>query len=144
MTNKGADPIVPTSDVGQVRLNVGDTNGKPLDPAEDGYLDYEYMSDAEIEALLESADGSVIRATGYAFRKIATYLTMIARDITTDDLRIRTVERAKELRAIANDWIADADSTDAVADSAIFEIIPFAGRDRDYVRPEGTPWALLP
>lgn len=127
--NYGAWPVNTSTPVGVLREMVGDIDGEPLAPPNDGTALFPYFSDLELEALYEAADQSVTRATGLAYRRIAVYLTIEATDIQSDDLRIRTIERAKAMRELANDYINDAAADDERAGAEIFGVVP-------YVRPE--------
>jgi len=144
--NRGISPLDPMSDVGRTRLNTGDTESVPFDPDEPGFGQYSYLSDEEIEEILELADGSIVRATGWAFRKIAAYFTLSAVSVTTDDLRLDSTARAKLFRELAQDWLNDADVMDAAAASDLFEVIPFGGYENQHAKtwPEATipPYVL--
>lgn len=138
MSNRGVAPADLSTEVGQLRDALGDLNYTELDPAESGFGDYDWFSDSELEQLLLSSDDNMHRATGYGLRKLARYLTMSATDIATDDLRIKTIERAKLMRQLAEDELATADLEDAAVANGIFDVIPFAGATRS-VYPADTP-----
>lgn len=141
MSNRGLRVIDPSTDLGSLRLQVGDTNFTEFDPVDDDYVNYDYFSDYTLEAFIASADDSLTRATGFAYRSLAGILTLSAVSITTDDLRIDTLGRAKLMRELANEWISQAADEDDAAASDIFDVIPFAGAYRS-THPEGTPWPL--
>ena len=140
MTNRGVAPVDTMTDLGLVRSQVGDLNYVALDPPEAGFGSYDWLSDVEIEAALEVAGGSISRATGYCFRKVAAFFAASALEITTDDLRLASVNRAKLYRELAQDWLASADDEDAAAASDLFEVIPFGGYENQHTKtwPEAT------
>lgn len=138
MSNRGLRAIDPSTDIGSLRLQVGDTNFTEFDPVEDDYVNYDYFSDSTLEAFIESADENITRATGFAYRSLAGILTMSAVSITTDDLRVDTLGRAKLMRELANEWISQAADEDEAAASDIFDVIPFAGAKKA-VNPELAP-----
>lgn len=140
MSNRGVAPADPNTEIGQLRTNLGDLAYVALDPVETGYGDYEWFSDSELEELLVLAEDNITRATGYGLRKFATYLTMSAVNIQTDDLRVSTIERAKLMRELAKDWLSDADAAEDREGSEIFEVIPFAGLEPTY---EAKTWPEL-
>lgn len=127
MSNRGVAPYDITSDIGALRANVGDTQYVDLSPAETFYGNYAYFSDDELATFLNAGGQSLTRATGYAYRALASILTMLAVNITTDDLKNETLGRAKAMRDLANDWIRDAEAEDERAAAESFGIITFAG-----------------
>lgn len=137
--NQGAAPPSPATEVGQLRINLGDINYTEIE-GEPDQGSYEWFADSELEELLEVSNDSITRATGYGFRKLAGILALSATDVASDDLRIKTIERAKLMRDLAKDWLDSADAEDAAAAADIFEIVPFGGIKSP--RPEGTPWPL--
>jgi len=140
MTNRGLREYSLTTSVGQLRLNIGDTNFTEFDPGEADFVNFDYFSDQSLESLIETADENITRATGYAYRVLAGILTMSAVNIQTDDLRISTTERAKMMAELAKSWLASADDEDAAAASDLFEVIPFGGYESPYTKtwPEAT------
>lgn len=128
MTNRGVAPLLPDTEVGQLRALVGDVEYTPFDPPDPGFGQYQYFADVELAAFIRAADGSLLRAEGLALHGIAKQLTILAVDVQTDDLRSRTIEKAKLMRELANDKIAQADTEDEKAVADIFEIVPFGGR----------------
>lgn len=129
MANVGISPIDKDSPVGKLRLSIGDTNSKPLDPVVDGKADYANLSDAELEGFLESADGSTIRATGFAYLRLATIAAARTVTIKTNDLGYANERRATELRELAKLWFAQADAADENAADDNLEIVRYPGRD---------------
>ena len=77
---------------------------------------------------------------------MAAFFAASALEITTDDLRLASVNRAKLYRELAQDWLASADDEDAAAASDLFEVIPFGGYENQYAKtwPEATipPYVL--
>ena len=142
MANVGAWPLDPLTPVGALRLEVGDTDGSPMLAPDDDKAEFQWFSDIELEAIYDAADGSATRATGLAYRRIAVYLTIEATDIQSDDLRIRTIERAKAMRELANDYINDAAADDERAGAEIFGVAPYV-RPGSRFTPEGSLGALL-
>lgn len=123
MAGAGVAPLDPTTDVGQARAHIGDTNFTALDPPVDGQGSYEWFSDIEIQAALYSAGGSVARAVGRVLLGVARDLTSSGRAIKTDDLSIDSRSRGKDLLAIAESWLAQADADDARAAGGFFDLV---------------------
>lgn len=124
MPNRGVAPPDLTSDVGQFRVLVGDTNYEPLTPPEAGFGDYEKFSDAEIEGYLLQGEGSTPRAIGYAYLYLAGQAAIASQSVKDYDLAVDTTKRADSLLAIANMWFGKADAEG----SEHFEIVPVGPR----------------
>lgn len=133
---EGAYPIDATTPVGLFRFQVGDVNGTPHDPADD-LADYEFMSDATIEALIAANPDSLSAAKAQALLSMATQLIASAQDIQVDDIRIKTVERANLMRLLASDFLTGAESADA---ASAFDIVGLQSGQFGYWPPQGTPW----
>ena len=123
MPNKGIAPLDPATPVGQVRQLVGATVFGPLDPPAEGFGDYEYFTDVEVEGFLTASSGSVLRAAGNALLQMSTGAALLAINAATEDLRAATESRAKDLRAVAEDYFKQADE----ADKATVEADSFFG-----------------
>ena len=115
--NPGATPINPNTDVGKLRFLVNDTESTPYSPVEPGFGNYVYFSDAALQAFVDAAAGDLMLASGYSYQRIAAILTINAKNITTDDLRIQTEVRANTFRLLAKDIIDGANATAAAFDS---------------------------
>jgi hypothetical protein len=114
----GAYPLNPSTLVGQVRLNLGDSvattsNGAPT---------YAYFSDAEINAFLSVASDDVARATGLAYLQLAAKFAMQGKSIKTDDQSLDTRQRGKDLLEVGQSWLAQADATIAAEGNDFFDI----------------------
>lgn len=133
MANPGAVPLDPASDVGAVRLNLGDTAYVPLDPPAAGMGDYSNFSDDAIRAFIASANGNLASATGYGYLQLAALAALTSGTVQTDDLMVRQENRATELRQIAAAWFGrGADADDAAGLNEYFNIVPYSG----YIHPE--------
>lgn len=139
MAGEGVAPLDPSTSVGQVRAHIGDTNFTPLEPPVTGMGLYEWMSDAEIQAMLNTASDSVARATGYAMLGLSRDFAARGRSIKTDDLSMDSRGRGSDFLSIAQSWLQQADADDARSAGDIFEIAPFGGR-----RGQGYPLARYP
>lgn len=145
MSNKGITPIDATSEVGRLRLLVGDTASVPLQPDEPGFADYATWSDAALEVALLTQGGNQLRAAGTLYLQLAAEHSLTGRSVKTDDLAIDTTRRGSDLRAIAQSFFDEAIVADRDAASDFFQIVPFGGRAgrNACARPEGTPRPLI-
>lgn len=84
--NIGVAPPNYDSDVGQMRAAMNDTEWTELDPPQVGFGSYKYFSDAELEAFLNLAGGSIARALSIAFMSLVT--TARSGLVRADDLQI--------------------------------------------------------
>lgn len=134
--NRGIAPPQMATPIGIFRGLTGDTAYTPLDPPESGFGNYETFSDAEIEAYLAQADGSVPRAIGYSYLYLAGQAAKASQSTKDYDLALDTTKRAQDLRAIAQMWFDSADNEDMVEAEEGFEIVP-TGLPSGVFAPEG-------
>lgn len=122
MSNIGAYPVDPTTNVGKFRLMAGDSEGTPIvpePPAEPTTAEYAIWSDVEIEVLLAQANNSVARAISMGYMQLAALSASTSGSIRTDDLTVTTTSRSGEFLKLAQYWAEIADSQ--AADS--FDIV---------------------
>lgn len=134
--NRGVAPPDPVTDTGRFRALSGDLEYQPLDPPIPGWGSYMRFSDAEIEAYLAQADGSVPRAIGYSYLYLAGQAAIASQSVRDYDLQVDTTKRAADLRAIAQFWFDKADEDDVAAAEEGFEIVPTGRTGGDFI-PEG-------
>ena len=111
-----------TTDVGMVRLivtDVAETEAEQL------------LSDDQIGAFLAMYGDNVNRAAAKALRTIAASEVLVSKKITTQDLSADGPAVSKELRALADSCIAEAEGVE-MDDAGFFEFIP-----NGYAKPEG-------
>jgi hypothetical protein len=121
MSNPGVYPLVPTSDVGKVRLIIGDTISVPFDPVVSGQQDYTLFGDDEITAFLSYSE-SPMRAAGYAYLSLAGAAAQQAESIKDYDLAVDSRQKAENLRAQAAFYFEQADKIEAAGESG-FQIV---------------------
>lgn len=108
-----------TTDVGQVRLLIADT-----DPAS------QLLNDPQVEAFLSMARGNVYRAAAQALDTIATSEALVSKVISMNGLSVDGTKVSADLRSRASELRRQADDGDG-DDSAGFDIVdfnPYAGR----------------
>ncbi len=142
--NKGAAPVDFDTIAGQVRLLVGDTDPKPLDPVQDGYGEYAWFSDDELEALVPLSRNSVKRTAIYVRSLVAVNQALQLKKWTTEDLAVDGPAIAKGIEATLKRLQADVDAEDqaALASDEFFGIY-YPTQAVDYYRglPQQThPW----
>lgn len=123
MTNRGIAPLDPLTPVGQLRLLVGDTEYTELDP---GFGDYNNFSDAELEGFITSGGGSIVRASGFAYLRLAALAAAGAISWRSDDLAVDSKIVASEYRLLANIAFGQADTEDALGASGFALDFPFS------------------
>lgn len=127
---KGVAPLNPSTEVGQFRLMVGDTEFTELDPPVEGFGDYTLFSDDEILAALIRADENENRAAGYLYASLASQAAIQSKSVKDYDLQIDLTKRSGDLRAIAKMWFDQADEEDALDGSGdVFEFTAVGSRD---------------
>jgi hypothetical protein len=126
MANSGVAPVDLTTDVGRVRVLLGDT-----DPANvsGGFGDYLYFSDDELTAVLSMYNDNPKLAAARCLETIAASQALLLKSWSSDDLSVRGDAIAESLRKIAKQ-LRDEATADASSDS--FEIIPFPKRQYPY------------
>ena len=137
-TNPGLKDIDLSTPLGQLRSNVGDTVGEPIYPPSETMVDYRYFSDAELFTFLRQAGDSVLRATSFAFSRLAVASAMDGASIRTNDLGYDDTKRGSTLLEIAKWWADEADKADNAALDESLEIVAFPG---NAVTP-ATPWVM--
>ena len=136
MANLGAYPIDESTPVGMFRSEIGDTNGTPHQP-DDGKADYEYISDAAIQAYIDRYPGDNASAMADALNTMSRRLIIAAQDIQVDDIKIKTLEKARlfEEHAIRIATGAAAGSGDGFGVVALHTT-----QSEGWSAPQGTPW----
>lgn len=86
--NEGVAPIDTTTLAGNVRLLVGDTDPKPLDPPQNGVGEYYWYSDSELEALGSLHGGNPKRTAIWVLSQVAINQALMLRKWTSEDLQI--------------------------------------------------------
>lgn len=144
MSNIGTYPIDPTSDIGKLRMLVGDTAATELQPPLPGHGNYAVFSDVTLAVVLGGQGGNQLRAAGTLFLQLAAEYAQTGKSIKTDDLAIDTRTRGGDLRSIAQSFFDQAQDADATDANDFFQIVPFAGRARvnRCIRPEAAPWPM--
>ena len=140
MSNPGADPIDPTTTVGLLRYEVGDIVGVPLSPAVPGQLDYGFVSDSFLSALLTAYVNSPSMALARALGSMATQMIAQAQDIQVDDIKIKTVAKAELMMKRAHDLEIGALVWDA---TKAFSVVPLTTATDYHFTPQGSPWPEL-
>lgn len=130
----GAYPVNPGTPVGFFRTEIGDDTATDISGL---VAEYEFFSDDAIQAYLD-ATSSTNEAMAKALRTMGRKLILQAQDIQVDDIRIKTVERAKLFIDHADSLASTQDEIDA---ATAFQVVPM-GTGGGYHTPEGTPTHL--
>jgi len=127
MANFGVSPVDFNTDVGKVRVLLGDTEAENV---ESGIGEYMYFSDAEINAFLEMYGENVKLAAARAMETIASSQALLLKSWSTDDLAVNGDRIAESLRKIAAQLREEALSEEA---SEYFNLIRMYvdGQDHD-------------
>lgn len=136
MANEGAWPVDPNTQTGLFRQQMGDVNGTPHNPA-DGKADFEFISDEGIAALLLAYPTMPNAALSSAISSAAFQLIASAQEIQVDDIRIKTVERAKLMLEYATSLGAGVIASDAASAFNVVELNTMP--PYNYRAPQGTP-----
>jgi len=125
MANTGVAPVALGTDVGKVRVLLGDTDPTNVSG---GYGEYLFFSDAELTAILGMYSDSPQLAAARCLDTIAGSQALLLKSWSSDDLTVNGDRIAKELRELAKQLRAEAQSTEA---SEAFEIVAFGEDDAE-------------
>jgi hypothetical protein len=98
MANLGVSPVDFDSDVGKVRVLLGDTEAENV---VSGIGTYMYFGDAEIGAFLDMYGDNVKLAAARAIEVIAASQALLLKSWSSDDLTVNGDKIAESLRKIA-------------------------------------------
>lgn len=133
----GAWPVNPATEVGLFRIDIGDDvpTVTPADGATEA--NFEFFADETITAYIARDADDLNEAMAKALDKMSRNLILAAQDIQVDDIKIKTVERAKLFADMAAGF-RDG-SLVSSADSA-FDVVPlYSTASAGYRVPQGTP-----
>jgi hypothetical protein len=125
MSNLGVAPVDLGSNIGRVRVLLGDT-----DPTNivNNIGEYLFFSDAEIESILTMYSDSPQLAAARCLETIAGSQALLLKSWSSDDLTVNGDRIAKELRETAKQLRAEALASES---SEAFEIISFGEDDAE-------------
>jgi len=98
MANTGIFPADYTSDVGKVRVLIGDTQAESVDAGEGTYM---YFGDDEIAAFLTMYGDNTKLAAARCLETLATSQAMLLKSWSSDDLTVNGDKIAESLRKLA-------------------------------------------
>lgn len=133
--NEGIAPPQTDTDLGRLRVVIGDTSYTVVSP---GIGSYTMFGDAELEAFLEQSDDSIWRAAGWAYTTLASQAALQSSSIKDYDLAVDTKNRSADLLKVAQAFFDQADLED---NADAFEIVSTGKRCE--IIPELAPPFLL-
>lgn len=125
MANLGVAPVDLGSNIGRVRVLLGDTD--PTNVA-NNVGEYLFFSDSEIEAILGMYSDSPQMAAARCLDTIAGSQALLLKSWSSDDLTVNGDRIAKELRELAKQLRAEAVQAEG---SEAFDIVAFGEDDAD-------------
>lgn len=125
MANTGVAPVDLGSNVGKVRVLLGDTDPTNVSNNVGEYL---FFSDAELEAVLGMYGDSPKLAAARCLDTIAGSQALLLKSWSSDDLTVNGDRIAKELRELAKQLRAEAVADES---SEAFEIVAFGEDDAE-------------
>lgn len=120
MANLGVAPPDLGTNVGKLRMIIGDINYTPI---EDGVGDYEGYSDDQLESFLSLGGDNLSYGAGYAYLALAAQFAADSIKITTDDESVDLTARAESMRKLANEWFNRGDEMLSRLDADSFSIV---------------------
>ncbi len=125
MANTGVAPVDLGSNVGKVRVLLGDTDPTNVSNNVGTYL---FFSDAELEAILGMYSDSPQMAAARCLDTIAGSQALLLKSWSSDDLTVNGDRIAKELRELAKQLRSEAMDAEG---SEAFEIVAFGEDDAE-------------
>ncbi len=125
MANTGVAPVDLGSNVGKVRVLLGDTDPTNVSNNVGTYL---FFSDAELEAILGMYSDSPQMAAARCLDTIAGSQALLLKSWSSDDLTVNGDRIAKELRELAKQLRSEAMAAEG---SEAFEIVAFGEDDAE-------------
>ena len=126
MANFGVAPPDLSSDVGKIRVLLGDTDPQNISG---GIGEYTYFSDAELHAFLEMYGGNVKLATARCMETIAGSQVLLLKSWSSDDLSVNGDRITDSLRRVAAQLRAEALEEES---SEYFNIISLYEGENDH------------
>jgi len=126
MANLGVAPPNPASDVGKIRILLGDTDPQNVTQ---GVGEYIYFSDVELETFLELYGGNVKLATARCMETIAGSQVLLLKSWSSDDLSVNGDRITDSLRRVAAQLRNEALEEES---SEYFNLIPFYVGEDDH------------
>ena len=123
MANLGVAPVDLGSNIGRVRVLLGDTDPTNIVSNVGEYL---FFSDEELEAILGMYSDSPQLAAARCLDTIAGSQALLLKSWSSDDLTVNGDRIAKELRELAKQLRAEATAAES---SEAFEIVPFPRKE---------------
>lgn len=131
--NTGAAPINPNTLAGKVRVLIGDTDAKPLDPPVSGQGEYAWYSDTELEVLGEMFADSPKRVAIWVLSQVAISDALLLKKWTSEDLAVDGPAIIRGIEATLKRLSKEADAEDDLGGDAEFFGI-YGGYPRHGVR----------
>lgn len=140
----GVSPVDLTSQIGQIRTLLGDTDALPLNPPVAGSGEYRYWSDVELQGIInmfsfDQRPSATIRVAIWCLRQIAVSRALLLLAFTSDDLAVNGPAITAAIQKVAADMEKAADGADADDAASVFTITS-TNTDSFNWFPEGTPW----
>jgi hypothetical protein len=126
MTKLGIAPVNYASNVGKVRVLLGDVDPVNIVGSEGEYM---YFGDEELVAMLQMYDHNVKMAAARALETIASSQVLLLKSWSSDDLTVNGDRIAESLRRIAQQ-LRDEAMIEESSDS--FEMVPFMDEEYDW------------
>jgi hypothetical protein len=126
MTKLGAAPVNYATNVGKVRVLLGDVDPENVSQ---GQGEYKYFSDNELVAVLQMYDHNVKMTAARCLETIASSQVLLLKSWSSDDLTVNGDKIAESLRRIAQQLRDEALIEES---SESFELVPFMDEEYDW------------
>lgn len=137
-TERGVAPLDPNTDIGRMRVALGDVDYEEYDPPQPGYGLYQVFSDDQLQVFLDLAKGNVARAIAMAYAQIGASWASTGATIRTDDLTFSAKDSVGNWLTLAAYWNKIADDQDDAAVNDYFDLVEVGYRC--HCKPELAQW----
>jgi hypothetical protein len=136
--NEGTYPADASTAVGLFRIEIGDDTPPVTPGSGETTAEYEFFGDIALQAFMDAYPDDRNTAMAKALGAMGRKLTIQAQDIQVDDIKIKTVERARLFMEHADRLLYGSEAADA---ATAFEIVPLSTNSSTRT-PQGTrdPW----
>jgi hypothetical protein len=130
--NEGTYPVDPETNVGVVRLLVGDTDSQKINER-NGTAEFLWYSDKEIEALLRINGDNPKPVAVHILRQVAVSSALLLKKYTSDELSVDGAAIAEALLRAANAMERAHNADDAGEANSYFRVRPTGHRPEERI-----------
>lgn len=133
----GAYPVVPTTEIGWLRIALDDAEGVEI-PGDETKREYPFFTDEALQTVIDLYPGDRPMQIGTAYQRMGMLLIRTGQRVRVDDIEIDTRQQGADFLKMAEQWFETAR---AGAGGDGFQIVHTGAQEPRW--PEGTPYANI-